>query len=427
MAESLDDILKRAAQNRVPRRSFLAAAGLLGTGAAIAACTGGGAASPAASAAGSAAASTAPSAAPTDASSATAAASADASASAAATPEASFSYPPAGDVEKQLNMYNWSDYINPKNIDKFKAKFGLDKFVYDTFANNEELVAKMQAGTTGYDIIGPTGEYIPALRDGGFIQPLDKSRIPNWNFNKAFQDTPWDPTNDFFMPKDFGTTGVLYRSKFVTEPLTSWQEFADLIKGKYSGKVVFVDSMGDVFTMPLKMIGKSLNSVEKADLDQVRTMLLDLAPHILALDSDTYQNKLSGDKPEAVLCLGWTGPLALMRKDPKSVDIKYMVPSEGTLYWLDVWALVKDAPNPNASYAFLNFIEAPDIQGDEVNYTGYGTPNDTAKPFVDPSLLNDPAVFPPADVMASLEGAVDTSSNQQRIDIWQEFKSKIGA
>jgi spermidine/putrescine-binding protein len=116
-----------------------------------------------------------------------------------------------------------------------------------------------------------------------------------------------------------------------------------------------------------------------------------------------------------------------MRKDPKSADIKYMVPSEGTLYWLDVWALVSGAPNPNAAYAFLNFIEQPDVQGDETNYTGYGTPNDKAKQYVDPDLLKDPAVFPPADVMKNLEGAVDTSSNEQRIQIWQEFKSKIGS
>ncbi|MEI7743811.1 MAG: spermidine/putrescine ABC transporter substrate-binding protein [Chloroflexota bacterium] len=405
MAETLDEILKRAAQNRVPRRSFLAASGLLGASAALAACGGGSTPTPA------------------PATAAPATPSGTAPAVTAAPPATSA---PVADVEKQLFMYNWSDYINPDNIDKFKAQFGVEKFQYDTFANNDELMAKMQAGATGYDITSPTGEYVPALRDGGFIQQIDKSRIPNWTFNKAFQDLVWDPTNTWFMPKDFGTTGILVRSKFVTEPVTSWKEFADLVKGKYSGKAVFVDSEGDVMCMPLKMIGKSLNSVEKADLDQCRTILMDLAPHILALDSDTQNVKLAGDNPECVLALGWTGILANMRKDPKSADIKYVVPTEGTLFWLDTWVLVKDAPNPNAAYAFLNFIEDPENQGNETNYTGYGTPNDAAKQFVDPTLLNDPAVFPPADAMAGLEPAVDTSNNQQRIDIWQEFKSKIG-
>jgi len=88
--------------------------------------------------------------------------------------------------------------------------------------------------------------------------------------------------------------------------------------------------------------------------------------------------------------------------------------------------MVNDAPNPNAAYAFLNFIHEPEVQAEETNFTGYGSPNDAAKEFIDPEVLNDPAIFPPEEVMASLEGAVDTSSNQQRIDIWQEFKSKIG-
>jgi len=394
MADNLDEILRRAADTKVPRRSFLAAAGLLGGSAALAACstgTGGATAAPAASGSGAPAASA----------------------------------PPAGDVEKQLFMYNWSDYISPKNIDAYKAKFGVEKFQYDTFANNEELLAKLQAGATGYDVAAPTAEYVPSMVEGGYIQKLDWSRIPNQKYiDPAFMGLAWDPNNEYQLPKDFGTTGVLYRSKVVKEPVTSWQEFYDLSKGKYSGKVVLVDSMGDVMTMPLKMIGKSLNSVEKEDLDQVRTLLLDLAPHILALDSDTYQDKLASE--EAVLCLGWTGPIVELRANPDTADIAYTVPSDGTLFWLDTWVLIADAPNPNAAYAFLNFIHEPEIQAEETNFNGYGTPNDEAKKYIDPAILSDETFFPSDEAMKNLEGAVDTSGNQQRIDIWQEFKSAIG-
>jgi spermidine/putrescine transport system substrate-binding protein len=391
MAENLDEILQRAARTRVPRRSFLAAAGLLGGSAALAACGGssGGSASPGASSGGGATAA------------------------------------PAGDVEKQLYMYNWSDYVSPDNMDAFKAKFGVEKFQYDTFANNEELLAKLQAGASGYDIAAPTAEYVPAMVDGKYIQKLDWSRIPNQKYiDKAFKGLPWDPKDEWQLPKDFGTTGVLYRSKVVKEPLTSWKEFYDLATGKYSGKVVLVDSMGDVMVMPLKMIGKSLNSVEKADLDQVRTMLMDLAPHVLALDSDTYQDKLSSE--EAVLCLGWTGPMVELRANPDTADIAYTVPSEGTLFWLDTWVMIAGAPNPNAAYAFLNFIHEPEIQAEETNFNGYGTPNDEAKKFIDPAILADETFFPSEAAMKNLEGAEDTSGSEQRIEIWQEFKSKIG-
>lgn len=403
MTQNLDDILRRAAQNRVPRRSFLAASGMLGAGAVLAAC-GGGSATPAPA-----------SQAPATGAPATAAPATEAPATAA----------PAAEVEKQLFMYNWSDYVSPKNIDAFKAKFGVETFQYDTFANNDELLAKLQAGASGYDFAAPTAEYVPAMVEGGYIQKLDWSRIPNRKYiDPAFLGQAWDPNDEWQLPKDFGTTGVLYRSKLVKEPLTSWREFIDLTKGKYSGKTVFVDSMGDVFTMPLKLLGKSLNSVDKADLDECRKILLDLAPHILALDSDTYQDKLASE--EAVMCLGWTGPLVELRGNPETADIAYMVPSEGALFWLDTWVMIADAPNPNATYAFLNFIHDPEIQAEETNFNGYGSPNDEAKKFIDPAVLNDPAIFPPADVMKNLEGAVDTSSNQQRIDIYQEFKSKIG-
>ena len=385
MAQTLDEILKRAAETRVPRRSFLAAAGLLGGSAMLAGCGG----------------------------------------STASSAPAAVTFPPAGDVEKQLFMYNWSDYVSPDNIEAFKKKFGVEKFQYDTFANNDELLAKMQAGASGYDIAAPTAEYVPAMVEGGYIQKLDWSRIPNQKYiDPAFKKQGWDPNDEWQLPKDFGTTGILYRSKLVKEPLTSWKEFVDLAKGKYSGKVVLVDSMGDVLVMPLKMMGKSLNSIEKADLDQARTMLLDLAPHILALDSDTYQLKLASE--EAVMALAWTGPILELRKNPDTADIAYAVPGEGTLYWMDTWVLVKDAPNPNAAYAFLNYIHEPEVQAGETNFTGYGSPSTEAKKFIDPAVLNDPAIFPPADVMKNLEGAVDTSGNQQRIDIWQEFKSKIG-
>lgn len=406
MAESLDEILARAARNRVNRRSFLAASGLLGAGAFLAACSSGGGG-------GGTAASAAPSTGGGD-------------ASAPPSTAGGASAAPAGDVEKQLFMYNWSDYVSPKNIDAFKAKFGVENFQYDTFANNEELLAKLQAGASGYDIAAPTAEYVPAMVQGGFIQKLDWSRIPNQQYiDKAFKGLAWDPKDEWQLPKDFGTTGILYRSKIVKEPVTTWKEFYDLVVGKYSGKSVFVDSMGDVFVMPLKMLGKSINSVEKADLDEARKILLAMAPHILALDSDTYQDKLASE--EAVLCLGWTGPIVELRANPDTADIAYSVPNDGTLFWLDTWVMIADAPNPNAAYAFLNFIHEPEIQAEETNFNGYGSPNDEAKKFIDPKILSDPTFFPPAEAMAKLEGAVDTSGNQQRIDIWQEFKSKIGA
>ena len=397
MAErDLNDLLARSMRARVNRRSFLAAAGLMGGSAALAACTSGG---------------TTTSAGPTGA--------------ATAAPTGGASAPPAGDIESDLFIYNWSDYIAPENIEAFEALHNTT-ITYDTFANNEELLAKLQGGASGYDLACPTAEFLPQMIEGGFIEKLDQSRIPNMSLmDPSILNQKWDPNNEYHVPKDFGTTGILVRKKIVTEPLTSWREFFDLATGKYSGKVVLVDSLGDVLVMPLKMLGYSLNETDPARLAEARDILLQLAPHVLALDSDTYQDKLATE--EAVLCLGWTGPLLELRDNPDTADTEYIVPSEGTLFWLDVWVKLADAPHPNASYEWLNWIHEPDIQKAETEYNGYATPNTAAKEIVDPELLADPAIFPPEDVMAKLEGADPAATdNEDRIDLWAEFKSSLG-
>ena len=389
MAErNLDEMLARMARTRVNRRSFLATSGLLGTSAFLAACSSGG--------------------------------------SGSAAPSAGTSAAPVGDVEPELFVYNWSDYISPTNIDAFKAEFGVTNFVYDVFANNEELIAKLQGGASGYDICCPTAEYVPGMVEEGFLTKLDKSRLPNLsNLNPTFLGQWWDPNDEYLIPKDYGTTGILYRSDLIAEVPTSWEQFLAQVKGEASGKTVFVDSMGDVFVFPLKMLGYSLNTEVESELEEARGILLDVAPHILALDSDTYGDKMASG--EASLTLGWTGPLGQELADQVAAGTAgYSVPSEGTLYWMDAWVMLADAPHPNASYAWLDFIHRPEIQAEETNFNLYATPNDAAKEFVDPEILANPAIFPPDDVVANLEGAQDTSGNAQRIEIWEEFKSAIG-
>jgi spermidine/putrescine transport system substrate-binding protein len=333
--------------------------------------------------------------------------------------------PTAGAIESELYIYNWSDYIAPDNISAFEAMHNLT-ITYDTFANNDELLAKLQAGGAGYDIACPTAEYLVPMVAGGFIDKLDQSRLPNMQYmDPALLSQDWDPNNEYHVPKDFGTTGILVRKKLVSEPLTSWREFYDLAKGKYSGRVVLVDSMGDVLVMPLKMLGYSLNDADPAHLQEAKALLLDLAPHILALDSDTYQDKLASE--EAVMALGWTGPLVELRGNPDTADTEYVVPSEGTLFWLDVWVKLTGGPHPNAAYEWLNWIHEPEIQAAETEYNGYATPNLEAKKLVSPDLLNDPAIFPPADVMPNLEGADPAvTTDEGRLALWADFKSAIG-
>ena len=408
MAEELEHILRRMSQARVNRRGFMAGGAMAGMAAFIAACTG----SKASEAPASVTASSAP------------AASAGASEVAVASVEPSFSQEP---TEGHLWMYNWSDYVDAGNIEEFKKRYAIDDWTYDTYASNEELLTKLQAGAGGqWDVGAPTAEFTPALVKGGFIQKIDWSKVPNAKYiDKQFKGLWWDPQDEYQLPKDWGTTGIAVRTKVVKEDVSSWKNFFD-VAPKYSGRIVIVDSPGDVFVAPLKALGYSLNSVDPTELSKARDLLLALAPHVLALDSDQYQKKLQTE--EAVLGLTWTGGLDELIQDPKTADTKYIIPSDGTLYWLDTWVIFKDPPHPIAAHAFLNFIEEPAIQAQETITNAYATPNDEAKKLIPQKILDDPTIFVPQAIFDSgvLESAKDVSTDPNRVKIWAEFKSKIG-
>ncbi|MEO5939744.1 MAG: spermidine/putrescine ABC transporter substrate-binding protein [Candidatus Limnocylindrales bacterium] len=405
--QDLEQTLRRMAATKVNRRGFLYSAGLAAGATALAACA------PAATTGPSAAAqSTAPTAAGS-----VAPASAEASPSQVAVADTV--------VESDLFMFNWGDYVDPKNIDAFKAQFKLDKFTYDTFASNEEMMTKLQGGAKGqYDVAAPTAEFVPAMVEQGFVQKIDWSKIPNAQYIEApFKGLWWDPNNEYQLPKDWGTTGIAVRTKDVKEDVRTWKAFFE-VAPKYHGKIVVVDSPGDVFTAPLKALGYSLNSVDPKELGEARTLLMGLAPHVLALDSDQYNTKIETE--EAVLGLVWTGGILELRDKPETADVAYYIPDDGTLFWMDTWVVLADAPHPKAAHAFLNFIHGPEAQAKETMTNGYATCNSEAKKFIDAKMLADPAIFVPDNVLAKLEGAKDVSTNPLRLQIWEEFKSNIG-
>jgi spermidine/putrescine-binding protein len=411
----LEQMLARMSRTRVSRRGFLAGTGLAGLSAFIAACAGTAATS---SPTTQPSTGPAPSAAPV--------ASAAESAAASVRPSAVA----VTETEGKLFMYNWADYVDPDNIEKFKKDFKVDEFTYDIFSSNEEMMTKLQGGAVGqWDIGAPTAEFVEAMVAGKFIDKLDWSKIPNAAFidpqfqnfykgDKAF-------LNDYHLPKDWGTTGIAIRSKDVTEDVRTWKDFFDLAP-KYSGRIVVVNSMGDVFTAPLKALGYSVNTVDPGELGKARDLLIGLAPHVLALDSDTYDAKLADES--AVMGLVWTGGIDDLKEKPETADTKYIIPEDGTLFWMDTWVIFSDPPHPNSAYAWLNFIQDPAVQAKETVTNRYATANLEAIKLVPKELVNNPTVFVPESVVKSglLEGATDTSTDPLRLQIWEEFQSKIG-
>jgi spermidine/putrescine-binding protein len=376
VADQRPDVLRAIAETRVSRRGFLAASGFTAMSAYLAACSVGGGSAPA------------------------------------------------------LFMFNWADYVAEENITKFKEQFNIsdENFTYDTYPSNEELFAKLQGGATGqYDVCCPTAEWVPDMVKEGFLEKIDWTKIPNEKYiNPKFQGLWWDPNDEYLLPKDWGTTGISMRTNVVTEDVKTWADFFE-IAPKYSGRIVVVDSPGDVFTAPLKALGYSLNSVDPGELEKARELLMGLAPHVLALNSDTYEEPMKTE--EAVLGLTWTGGIDEMLGDPAYADTtKYVIPEDGTLYWMDVWTILKGAPHLEMAHNFLNFIQDPEVQAVETETNYYATANEEAKKHIDPEILNDPIVFVPDEIVDSglLEPAQAVSLDENRQRIWEEFKSSIG-
>ena len=408
--QEIERVIRRIQSlERVPlsRRGFMWASAMSASAAFLAACGGGTTASSAPSAA--------PSAAPPA-----------SGASGEPSPAAAASFA----TEGALFMYNWAEYIDLENIEEYKARYNIGEFTYDIYDSNEALLTKLDGGATGlYDIASPTAEFVKVMADKGYIVELPFDRLPNAALvNPDFQNF-YDPNgpdakyNRYHIPKDWGTTGIAVRKKAVTEDIKTWKQFFE-VAPKYSGRIVMVESAGDVFTAPLKALGYSLNSTDPTELGEARKLLQGIAPHVLALDSNDYGDKLATE--EAVLGLVWTGGVVSLRDEPETADIEYIIPEDGTLFWLDTWVQLSDAPHPEAGLAWLNFIHEPAIQAKETETNRYATANEEAKALVAPEILNDPTVFVPEALVSSLEGAQDVSTDPLRVEIWEEFSSSIG-
>ena len=321
-----------------------------------------------------------------------------------------------------LFYYNWADYVNPKTYPAFTKATGV-KIKKDFYASNEDLQAKLQAGAAGYDLIVPTGYMVQILADAGKLQEIDYTQLPNVtkNIDPKFRGLPFDPEDKYSVPKDWGTTGFMYRTDLVKEKPTSWQEFFELAKGPYSKKVTVLDGIPEVVGSTLVMLGHSYNSDDEAELDQAKAELLKLKPHILSITSTQYKQMLIDGK--AVMALGWNGDgAAVAAKKPA----EYIVAEEGGEFWVDSYAIPKGANNPDAAYAWINYVYDPKNNATETEYTYYGSPlkRDILEPAIDAEVFANTDVFPATATLDKLEpNEVSPKGTKLRDRIWTEFKA----
>ena len=245
--------------------------------------------------------------------------------------------PPAKAEKQTLNVYSWADYFDPEVLEAFEKENNC-KVNYDVFANNEELLAKLQAGGSNYDVIMPSDYMVTAMIKLNLLDKLDPQKIPNiTKLRKGLTKQSYDPTGEYSVVYTWGVTGIVYNKKYVKTPPTQWE---DLWKPEYKGRVVLLNDNREVIGMALKKAGKSNNSTDPAEVKAAVDDLRKLMPNVLAFDSETIRQKFIAE--EAWIGTMWSGDATFSRKD--NPDLEYMIPQQGATVWADTLAIPKGTP-----------------------------------------------------------------------------------
>jgi putrescine transport system substrate-binding protein len=330
----------------------------------------------------------------------------------AAAPDAAQA-PVAAGEEQVVNVYNWSDYIDPAMLEKFTAETGI-KVNYDVFDSNEVLETKLLAGNTGYDVVVPSASFMERQIKAGVFQKLDRSKLPNWsNLDPEILQRValHDPGNEHSVNHMWGTDGVGYneakiKAAMPNAPLDSWDMiFNPKVVSKFKDCGVSVlDAPTELTAVILAYLGKDPNSQDPADLKLVEDKLMTIRPYIRMIHSSQYIDALANG--EICLALGWSGDVLQARDRAAEAGqgnvIKYFVPKEGTIIWFDMYAIPADAPHPDNAHAFINFMMKPEVAAANSNFVNYATGNAASIPLVNEDVRNDPGVYPPPEVKAKL-------------------------
>ena len=338
--------------------------------------------------------------------------------------------------DKVVNVYNWSDYVDPTALEDFTKATGI-KVVYDTYDNNEIVETKLLAGKSGYDIVVPSGPFLQRLIEQKVFLPIDRTKVPDiknaWpEIEKRLQ--AFDPGNQFAVNYMWGTTGIGYNVKKVKErlgntPIDSWDivlKPENITKLKDCG-VMMLDAPEDIYPGVLRSLGLDPDSKKATDYQKATDALMKVRGNVKKFHSSEYINALANG--DICLVVGYSGDILQAKKRAEEakngVEIAYAIPKEGALMWFDSMAIPADAPNKDNAFAFINFMMKPEIAARNSNFVSYASGNLAAKAMVKPEIVNNPGIYPNADVMARLftNSSPDEKLQKQITRQWTRVKT----
>ncbi len=323
-----------------------------------------------------------------------------------------------GANSEKLYIYNWGNYIDQSLVEKFSEESGIE-VIYEEYATNEDMYVKLKNGGSQYDLIFPSDYMLEKMIKEGMLEKIDVSQLKNYgNIADNYKDLPYDPTNAYSVPYLWGTVGILYNKALVKETVDSWSILFD---EKYKGQILMLDSQRDTLMIALKLLGYSMNSRDEAELEAAKNLLIEQKDLVLSYVVDNGKDiMLQGG---AAFMPAWNGDaVEFMRVNQ---DLDFVLPKEGTNLWYDVMAIPKGAPNKTAALAFIDFMLDAQNAAQNVDFTGYSTPNQAAYELLDDSFKNNKIAYPDADALVNSEVFADPGDFLEVYNtIWSELKMK---
>jgi spermidine/putrescine transport system substrate-binding protein len=335
-----------------------------------------------------------------------------------------------GTLENALSIYTWGDYDAPEVLEAFTTDKG-PRITLDSYGSNEEMIAKLVAakGTSGYDIIVPTGVFIPQLIENGLLYKLNRDLIPNiQHVDDAYLGRVWDPGNEYSICKAWGTTGFVYDKTVITRELKTWDDFFDAAKNEASGKTSVLDDPVEITGIYYWANGIDWDTTDEAEIAAAEKFLLEeLAPHIAAFDS--YPGGAAIPQATHALMQVWNGDARLgIMNSPDPERWQWVLGAPSTELWMDNWAISASAPHPEAAHAFLNFVLDPEYAVAQIDYIGYHTGAKGIEQMAEEAGLGmlDMVFFTPEQLATMQDGEIN-EAQERNVEIWNKLKAAAGA
>lgn len=326
------------------------------------------------------------------------------------------------ELSRELNVFIYSDYIEPSLVDSFEAIYGVN-VIMDYYDSSEALLAKLKAGAAGqYDLIVPADYVVTILRKLDLVEKLDTARIPNLkNLDPRFRKTPYDPTGEYSACYQWGTTGLGVRTDLVKQlPADSLRSWRVLFEPTcYPGKFTLLDDPREVFAAALKYLGYSVNTIDTAEIRKAEELILSIRPRVTAYNTATTGRDFlaGGDVP---VIHNHSGDVYYLQDE----NVSYFIPKEGAVVWSDNMAIPKGAAHKRTAEVFMNFILDAQNGAKLTNYTYYASPNAASMPLIEDTIRNNPSIFPDPEAFARLEYIQDVGEATRIFsDAWTRIKA----